>query len=189
MAKSAPARESGPGFFFGGVGATRFAPRPAWGIYFLPMKHPDNGKKVIATNKDARFRYFISETVEAGLVLVGTEVKALRNSKVNLSDAYVFVKDGQAWLQNMHIGEYSHGNRENHVPLRDRKLLLHRKQIDKLAASVNEQGMSVVPTELYFLKGKAKVELGIGRGKKAHDKRNSIKEKESKREMDRVLKR
>ncbi len=156
------------------------------------MRPADNGRKksngvatrkVIATNKDARFRYFINEVIEAGLVLVGTEVKALRNSKVNLSDAYVFVKNGQAWLQNMHIGEYSHGNRENHVPLRD------RKQIDKLASCVNEQGMSVIPTEMYFLKGKAKVELGIGKGKKAHDKRDSIKEKEAKREMDRIRKR
>lgn len=153
------------------------------------MRPPDNGRKIIATNKDARFRYFINELIEAGLVLVGTEVKALRNSKVNLSDAYVFVKDGQAWLQNMHIGEYSHGNRENHVPLRDRKLLLHRKQIDKLASCVNEQGMSVIPTEMYFLNGRAKVELGIGKGKKAHDKRDSIKEKEAKREMDRIRKR
>jgi len=153
------------------------------------MRPPDNGRKVIATNKDARFRYFINELVEAGLVLVGTEVKALRNSKVNLSDAYVFVKNGEAWLQNMHIGEYSHGNRENHVPLRDRKLLLNRKEIDKLHSCVNEQGMSVIPTELYFLKGRAKVELGIGKGKKAHDKRDSIKEKEAKREMDRVRKR
>jgi len=145
--------------------------------------------QIIATNKDARFRYFIEDVIEAGLVLLGTEVKSLRNGKVQLSDSYVFVKDGQAWIQNMHIGEYSHGNLLNHVPLRDRKLLLHRKEIDKLAAAVNERGCSVIPTQMYFLKGRAKVELGVGKGKKAHDKRDSIKEKESKREMDRALKR
>jgi SsrA-binding protein len=153
-------------------------------------KNKEGGsKKVVSTNKDARFRYFISETFEAGLALVGTEVKALRTGKVNLSDSYVFIKDGQAWLQNMHISEYSHGNRENHVPLRDRKLLLHRKEIDKLAAAINKNGFSLIPTELYFLQGRAKVELGLGKGKKAHDKRESIKEKEAKREMDRVRKR
>jgi SsrA-binding protein len=153
------------------------------------MKPQNTGKKIISVNKDARFRYFIEEVIEAGLALLGTEVKSLRNGKAQISDAYVFVKNGEAWLQNMHIGEYSHGNRENHIPLRDRKLLLHRKEIDKLAAAVNEKGMSVIPTELYFLKGRAKVELGLGRGKKSHDKRESIKEKESKREMERVLKR
>lgn len=162
------------------------------------MKPADNGKRgakgattkqIITVNKDARFRYFIHEVLEAGLVLVGTEVKSLRTGKVNLSDAYVYIKNGQAWLQNMHIGEYSHGNRENHVPLRDRKLLLHRREIDKLAAAVNKEGMSVIPTEMYFLKGRAKVELGLGKGKKAHDKRDSIKEKEAQREMDRVRKR
>jgi SsrA-binding protein len=150
---------------------------------------PDTSRKVISTNKDARFRYFITETIEAGIVLVGTEVKSLRVGKVQMADAYVFVKNGQAFLSNMHIPEYTHGNRLNHDPLRERKLLMHRHQIDKLAAAVNEQGMSVVPTEMYFLKGHAKIELGLGKGKKLHDKRASIKDKESKREMDRALKR
>ena len=150
---------------------------------------PDTSKKVISTNKDARFRYFIEETFEAGISLQGTEVKSLRTGKVQMADAYVFVKDGQAWLSNMHIPEYTHGNRENHNPLRERKLLLHRHQIDKMAAAVNEKGMSIIPTEMYFLKGKAKVELGLGKGKKLHDKRASIKEKESKREMERARKR
>lgn len=149
---------------------------------------PDEGKKIIATNKDARFRYFIEETVEAGLVLLGTEIKSLRNGKVQMSDAYVFFIKGEAFLQNLHIAEYSHGNRENHLPLRDRKLLLSRKQIDKLSAAVNEQGRALIPTQMYFVKGRAKVELGLGKGKKVHDKRASIKEKESKREMDRVMK-
>lgn len=149
----------------------------------------DEGQKIIATNKDARFRYFIEETIEAGLVLQGTEVKSLRNGKVQIADAYVFVKNGEAFLTNMHIPEYTHGNRENHNPLRERKLLLNRREIDRLSAAVNEEGRTVVPTQMYFLKGRAKVELGIGKGKKAHDKRQSIKEKESKREMDRARKR
>lgn len=155
--------------------------------YIAPMK-PDDGKKIIAVNKDARFRYFIEETVEAGLVLLGTEVKSLRNGKVQMSDAYVFFIGKEAFLQNLHIAEYSHGNRENHLPLRDRKLLLNAKQIAKLAAAVQEQGRTLIPIELYFKKGRAKVELGLGKGKKIHDKRASIKEKESKREMDRILK-
>jgi len=150
---------------------------------------PDKGRQIISTNKDARFRYFITETIEAGLVLVGTEVKSLRVGKVQMADAYVFVRNGQAFLTNMHIPEYTHGNRLNHDPLRERKLLMHKHQIDKLAAATNEGGMSVVPTEMYFLKGRAKIELGLGKGKKLHDKRASIKEKESKREMDRARKR
>ncbi len=149
---------------------------------------PDDGKKIIATNKDAHFRYFIEEKVEAGLVLLGTEVKSLRNGKVQMSDAYVFFIRGEAFLQNLHIAEYSHGNRENHLPNRDRKLLLSRKQIDKLAAAVNEQGRALVPIQMYFSKGRAKVELGLGKGKKTHDKRASLKEKESKRDIDRVMK-
>ncbi|MGZ3653529.1 MAG: SsrA-binding protein SmpB [Bdellovibrionota bacterium] len=146
-------------------------------------------RQVISTNKDARFRYFIEETIEAGISLVGTEVKSLRIGKVQMADAYVFVKNGEAFLSNMHIPEYTFGNRLNHNPLRERKLLLHRHQIDKMAAAVNEKGMSIIPTEMYFLKGRAKIELGLGKGKKLHDKRASIKEKESKREMDRARKR
>ncbi|HEY8280042.1 MAG TPA: SsrA-binding protein SmpB [Bdellovibrionota bacterium] len=150
---------------------------------------PDSSRKIIATNKDARFRYFIEDTIEAGLALQGTEVKSLRTGKVQMADAYVFVKNGEAFLSNMHIPEYTHGNRENHNPLRERKLLLHRKELDRLAAAVNEKGMAIVPTQMYFLKGRAKVEIGLGKGKKVHDKRASIKEKESKREMDRARKR
>lgn len=149
---------------------------------------PESGRKIIATNKDAHFRYHITEKVEAGISLLGTEVKSLRNGKVQMNDAYVFFIRGEAYLQNLHIAEYSHGNRENHLPLRDRKLLLHRKEIDKLSAAVNEQGYSLIPTQMYFEKGRVKVELGLGKGKKLHDKRASIKEKESKRELDRVMK-
>ena len=140
----------------------------------------DEGRKIIATNKDARHRFFIEDTLEAGLVLLGTEVKSLRTGKVQMSDAYAYVKNGEAWLSNMQIPEYSHGNRENHVPLRERKLLLHRKEIDRLASAVNEEGRTIVPTQLYLQKGRVKIELGIAKGKKLHDKRASIKEKESK---------
>ena len=130
----------------------------------------DEGRKIIATNKDARHRFFIEDTLEAGLVLLGTEVKSLRTGKVQMSDAYAYVKNGEAWLSNMQIPEYSHGNRENHVPLRERKLLLHRKEIDRLASAVNEEGRTIVPTQLYLQKGRVKIELGIAKGKKLHDK-------------------
>jgi len=149
----------------------------------------ETGQKTIAVNKDARFRYFIEETLEAGLVLTGTEVKSLRAGKAQITDAYVNVFKGEAYLENMHISEYSHGNRENHIPLRKRKLLLNRREIDRLAGEINEKGKTIIPTQMYFVKGKAKLEIGIAKGKKLHDKRDSIKEKEAKREMDRSRKR
>ena len=149
----------------------------------------ETGRKIIAVNKDARYRFFIEETFEAGLVLLGTEVKSLRDGKAQMADAYVYVKNGEAFLSNMHIHEYAHGNRENHNPLRERKLLLHKKEIDKMAGAINEKGMTIIPTQLYFEKGKAKLEIGIAKGKKLHDKRDSLKEKEAKREMDRGRKR
>jgi SsrA-binding protein len=149
----------------------------------------ETGRKIIAVNKDARFRFFIEDTMEAGIALTGTEVKSLRAGKAQMSDSYVYVRNGEAILSHMHIAEYTHGNRENHDPMRERKLLLHRKEIDQLAGAINEQGKTIVPTQMYFAKGKAKIEIGIGKGKKVHDKRQSIKEKEAKREMDRSRKR
>lgn len=149
----------------------------------------DKGRKVVATNKDARFRFFIEDTFEAGIALTGTEVKSLRIGKVQMSDSYVFVKDGEAFLSHLHISEYSHGNRENHDPMRVRKLLLHKSEIERLGSAVAEKGMTVVPTQIYFQNGKAKVELGLGKGKKLHDKRESIKSREAQREMDRSRKR
>jgi len=149
----------------------------------------EEGRKIIANNKDARFRYFIEETMEAGMVLVGTEVKALRTGKVAMADAYIFVKDGEAYVSNLHISEYSHGNRENHAMMRTRKLLLHKKEIDKLKVATTESGMTIVPTSMYFDKGRAKLEIGIAKGKKLHDKRDSMKEKDAKRELDRIRKR
>ena len=149
----------------------------------------DEGRKIIAVNKDARFRYFIEETLEAGLVLVGTEVKSLRTGKVAMADAYVFVKNNEAFVSNLHISEYSHGNRENHEMMRVRKLLLHTKEILKIAAAAQESGKTIVPLQMYFEKGRAKLEIGVGKGKKLHDKRETLKEKDAKREMDRVRKR
>lgn len=149
----------------------------------------DTGRKIITVNKDARFRFFIEETMEAGMVLTGTEVKSLRAGKAQMADSYIFVQNGEAFISNMHINEYTHGNRENHNPLRQRKLLLNRKEIDLLAGAINTDGKTIVPTQMYFLKGKAKIEIGIAKGKKLHDKRQSVKEKEAKREMDRSRKR
>lgn len=149
----------------------------------------EEGRKIIANNKDARFRFFIQETMEAGMVLEGTEVKALRTGKVAMNDAYIFVKNDEAYVSNLHISEYSHGNRENHAVGRTRKLLLHKKEILQLKAATNESGMTIVPTSLYFDKGRAKLEIGIAKGKKLHDKRESLKEKDAKREMDRIRKR
>ena len=152
------------------------------------MKPKGEGKKIVSTNKEARFRYFLEDFMEAGLVLKGTEVKSMRTGKVQLSDSYVFVKNGEAFIANMHISEYSHGNLENHEPLRERKLLLNRKEIDKIAGATQEQGKTIIPTELYFSKGKAKLEIAVGKGKKIHDKRESIKNRDAKREMDRARK-
>lgn len=149
----------------------------------------DTGRKIITVNKDARFRFFIEETMEAGMVLTGTEVKSLRAGKAQMADSYIYVQNGEAFVSNMHISEYTHGNRENHDPLRHRKLLLNRKEIDQLAGAINTEGKTIVPTQMYFAKGKAKLEIGIAKGKKLHDKRQSVKEKEAKREMDRSRKR
>lgn len=149
----------------------------------------DTGRKIITVNKDARFRFFIEETMEAGLVLTGTEVKSLRAGKAQMADSYIYVQNGEAFVSNMHISEYTHGNRENHDPLRHRKLLLNRKEIDQLKGAINTEGKTIVPTQMYFVKGKAKMEIGIAKGKKLHDKRQSVKEKEAKREMDRSRKR
>lgn len=145
--------------------------------------------KIVTTNRQAYHDYFIDETVEAGLVLTGTEVKSLRDGRVNLKDAYVLIKDGEAWLFNAHISEYSHGNRSNHTPTRTRKLLLHKSEILKLGSRIQEKGLTLIPTKLYFKQGRAKVEVGIGRGKKLYDKRESEKNRMLERETRAALKR
>jgi SsrA-binding protein len=147
----------------------------------------ETGRKLIAQNKRARHDYHIEDTFEAGLVLMGTEVKSLRAGRASLVDGYATVKDGEAWLINVHIPEYSMGTWTNHAARRTRKLLLHRKEIDKLVAKTKESGLTIVPLALYFKDGKAKVEIGLARGKKDWDKRQTLAEKQVKREMARAL--
>ena len=141
----------------------------------------------VTVNRKARHDYEILETYEAGLVLTGSEVKALRAGKANLKDAYARVDRGEAFLWNAHISPYAAASRFGHEPERTRKLLLHRAEIEKLIGRVQERGLTLVPLKLYFKNGRAKVELGLGRGKKAYDKRESIKEREMKREADRAV--
>ena len=142
-----------------------------------------SGQKLITHNRKARHDYEIEDTIEAGLALVGTEVKSCRDGKANLSDAYATVRDGEAWLLQAHIAPYSHGNRSNHDPLRPRKLLLHRSEIERLEAKVSQEGRTLVPLRLYFDHGLAKAEIAVARGKKLHDKRRSMAKTEDERRM------
>jgi SsrA-binding protein len=144
--------------------------------------------KDVARNKKAFHDYHIDEKVEAGMVLVGTEVKSLRDGKANLRESYVIIKEGEAFLLNCHISHYSHGNVQNHEPTRTRKLLLNRREIGKLAAKVAQKGMSLIPLRIYFKGSVAKVEIGLGRGKRFFEKRESIREREDRREISRALK-
>ncbi len=147
------------------------------------------GEKIIAINRKARHDYFIDETVEAGIVLRGAEVKSLREGKVNLKDSYARItKDGEAVLIGVHISPYGFATHDAPDPDRQRKLLLHKREIACLAGKTRERGYTLVPTRMYFKNGKAKVELGLARGKELHDKRESIRKAESRREIDRVLK-
>ena len=138
----------------------------------------DSAFKIIADNRRAGFEYQLLDKFEAGLVLTGTEVKACKNGKVNIQDAFGEVVANEAWLQNAHISEYTHGNRFNHTPVHKRKLLLHRAEIDKLLGKTREKGLTLIPTKMYLKNGRIKVELALGRGKKLHDKRASAKERE-----------
>jgi SsrA-binding protein len=142
--------------------------------------------RVVATNRRARYQYEILETLEAGLVLRGTEVKSLRTGQVNFKDSYATVRSGEVWLVGCHISPYSHGTDANHDPERDRKLLLHGREIARLAGKVAEKGLTVVPLKLYFKQGRAKLEIGLARGKKLHDKRAALRERETRREMDKA---
>ncbi len=141
------------------------------------------GEKNIATNRKAFHNFSILETYEAGLVLRGTEVKSLRESQVNFKDCYASIDDGEAWLIGCHISPYHHGSDANHDPERRRKLLLHQREIGRLLGKVAERGLTLVPLRLYFKGGRAKVELGLARGKKLHDKRATIRERDERREM------
>src|SRR3989440_6315028 len=143
-------------------------------------------ERAIATNRRARHEYEILETVEAGLVLRGTEVKSLRAGQVTFKDAYATVRNDEGWLLGCHISPYSHGTDANHDPERDRKLLLHRRELTRLVGKIAERGLTLIPLRLYFKDGRAKVELGLARGRKLHDKRSAIREREVKREMDKA---
>jgi SsrA-binding protein len=150
-------------------------------------KSNGSATKLIAQNRKARHDYHIEETYEAGLVLVGTEVKSCRAGKANLADAYAVVKGGEAWLLGCHISPYSHGNRANHDPLRPRKLLLHRAEIEKLQVATSQEGRTLVPLRLFFKHGLAKAEIAIARGKKLYDKRHDQAERDARRAMQREL--
>lgn len=149
----------------------------------------EQGQKVIARNRRARHDYRIEDTFEAGLALTGTEVKSLRAGRASLVDGFAQVSDGEVWLHNVHIPEYTQGTWTNHQPRRIRKLLLHRKEIDKMTAMTAEQGLTLVPLSLYFKDGKVKVELGLGRGKRTYDKRHDLARRDAAREVERALRR
>ncbi len=143
--------------------------------------------KILSDNRQARHNYHLSGNIEAGIQLTGTEVKAAKNGRIQLKDAYAEVAGNEAWLVNAHISEYSHGNRENHQPGRRRKLLLHRAEIDRLQADTREKGLTVIPTKMYLKGGLIKCELAVGRGKKMHDKREAEREREMKAEATAAL--
>ena len=147
----------------------------------------EEGRKLIAQNKAARHNFFIVEVYECGLVLTGTEVKSLRAGRASLIDGFAMVQDGEMWLSGVHIPEYTEGTWTNHTPRRDRKLLLHKKQIAKLYGLTKQGGLTLVPLSLYFKDGKAKIELALAKGKKSHDKRSDLMEKQANREVNREL--
>jgi SsrA-binding protein len=141
----------------------------------------------VATNRNASYRYHLLDRIEAGMVLTGSEVKSLRGGKAQLKDGYVAIKDGELWLFNVHIPPYAPASRENHEPERTRKLLVKRAELDKLKIRSDERGLTIVPTRMYFSNGRAKVEIAVAKGKDVGDKRQAIKDRESKREMDRAI--
>lgn len=156
----------------------------------LMSKKPDSdGRKVIARNKKAHREFFIEDTWEAGLVLRGSEVKSLRQGRTTLGEGYIRLTDGEAWLVDVHIPPYTQASYNNHEPTRPRKLLLHKRELNRLFGKVAQQGYTLVPMELYFSGGKAKLEFGLGKGKKFHDKRQDNKQRDASREIDRALRR
>jgi SsrA-binding protein len=143
--------------------------------------------KVITVNRRAYHDYVVERTVETGIALVGTEIKSIREGKVNLRSAYAILRNGEIWMENAHIATYEHGNRYNHDPMRNRKLLLHKREITQLAAKVATKGMTLIPLKLYLKGGRAKVELGLCRGKKLYDKRETLIERDVKRDIERIM--
>lgn len=149
--------------------------------------HKESAFKVISVNRQAYHDYTVEQTIEAGISLVGTEIKSIRDSKVNLRSSYALIRNGEIWLENAHIAVYDFGNRFNHDPLRRRKLLLHRREIQQLEHRVATKGLTLIPLKLYLKGGRAKLELGLCRGKKLYDKREAIAERDVKREMERIV--
>ena len=147
----------------------------------------EQGRKVVASNRKARHDYHVEDTYEAGIVLTGTEVKSLRAGRASLVDGFASVTAGEIWLENVHIPEYSQGTWTNHAVRRKRKLLLHKAEIEKIAGAISGQGLTVVPLQLYFKDGRAKVEIGIARGKKLYDKRHALRERQDRREAERAM--
>jgi SsrA-binding protein len=147
----------------------------------------ETGRKVVATNRKARHDYLIEDVYEAGLVLTGTEVKALRAGRASLVDGFGTISNGEAWLEGVHIPEYSQGTWNNHAPRRRRKLLLHRDEIQRILLDTRESGHTLVPLQLYFLNGRAKIEIAVAKGKKNYDKRQTLRERQDKRESDRAM--
>ncbi|HEV6954488.1 MAG TPA: SsrA-binding protein SmpB [Promicromonospora sp.] len=153
----------------------------------MAKKKVDDPRQVVANNKKARHDYVIEDVFEAGIVLTGTEVKALRMGRASLTDGYAAIDRGEAWLENVHIPAYFQGTWNNHAPRRKRKLLLHRHEIERLESKAREKGHTLVPLRLYFLDGRAKVEIALARGKKEYDKRQSLREKQDMREAQRAM--
>ena len=152
-----------------------------------PKSVAKSSKQVIATNRRARHNYAIIEVYEAGVALVGTEVKSLREGQASLADAFATLDDGEIWLRNLHIPEYHHGSWTNHAPRRNRKLLLHRREIDNLVGKIRDGNLTLVPLSLYFTAGRVKVELALARGKQAHDKRQDLARRDAEREVTREM--
>jgi SsrA-binding protein len=153
----------------------------------VAAKKTDDAPRALATNRAASHEYYLSDRTEAGIVLAGTEVKTARAGKVNLKEAFARIENGEAWLHGAHFSPYSHGNRENHEPVRPRKLLLHASEIRKLARETQSSGVTLVPTKIYARNGRIKVEIAVGRGKKLHDKRETSRKRDMDREMERAL--
>ncbi|ERT06073.1 ssrA-binding protein [Lyngbya aestuarii BL J] len=151
-------------------------------------KNDSGGRKIITDNRKARYLYELLETYQAGIELQGTEVKSIRAGRVNMQDGYALVRNGEAWLINVHISPYETSAYFNHEPRRTRKLLLHRKEINKLIGLVDQKGLTLVPTKMYFKNGLVKVEIAVGRGKKLHDKRDTMKKRDDQRQMERAMK-
>jgi SsrA-binding protein len=147
----------------------------------------DNHRKIIATNRKARHDYLIEDTLEAGIVLTGSEIKSVRAGQVNLRDSYALARNGELWLINAHIAPYQQASYQNHEPRRDRKLLLHRREINRLSGKLQEKGLTLIPLQLYLKDGRAKVELGLGRGKKLYDKRQAMRERDDRHQIARVM--